>query len=299
MENSSFREHIDDLRALIIQIVIIIFTGFILIFYFHQPLSKIILNHWQSTSTSNLIEKEIRYKRIENSTSTTHPFTLPINSQTINVENAVLKQKKDLFIYQIEPKGFVEYLTVEEAQLLLLSPLEGLIQTLKISLWLSFVITSPFWSWFIFKFISSGLHSQEKVVILPFTFFSLIFAACGIFLAHYFTIPTANQFLIAFNSTLGKNAWSLANYVDYVWIIYFGHIIASELCLVLFLLVHFQILTSENLVNRRRYMIVTIFILAAILTPPDIFTQFALALPLIIFYEFAIIYGTYRKNDQK
>jgi sec-independent protein translocase protein TatC len=130
---------------------------------------------------------------------------------------------------------------------------------------------------------------------VPFLLGSSICMGFGIGLAYWFTIPLANQYLQAFNASLGQNAWSFAHYVDYTLLIMLGHIIAFELSLLLLLLVHFRILSPEWLVSKRRYMIILTFILAALLTPPDVITQIALAIPLILLYELAIFYAKWRR----
>jgi len=295
MRNLSIWDHIDDLRDLIIQMALIILLGFALVFYFHQNILNVLIHNWQTTSSTELSEEEIKYKRIFNSSSKTRQVTLPAHAQILEKQNSH-KKSENSNLYQIKSQGYIEYSLVENPKLLLLSPLEGLVQVFKISFWLSFALTSPIWSWAFFRFILPGLHSHEKKLFIPFIFFSMVCAGLAIFFAHFFTIPLANQYLTTFNSGIGQNAWTFAHYIDYTFVIYFGHIIACELCLFLFFMVQFRIISSEKLISLRRYVIVLSFILAAILTPPDILTQFALAIPLVGFYEIAIFYGKYRKN---
>ena len=90
---------------------------------------------------------------------------------------------------------------------------------------------------------------------------------------------------------MGQNAWTLNHYVNYVLLLCLGHAVAAELALLLLILVHFRFLSPSWLIAQRRYMIVLAFICGALLTPPDILTQLLLALPLIVLYEFAILYA--------
>ena len=119
--------------------------------------------------------------------------------------------------------------------------------------------------------------------------------ACGCAIAYCFTLPLANEYLTFFNSSIGQNAWTLNHYVNYVLFLSFGHAIAAELALLLFVLVHYRFLSPEWLISKRRYMIVVAFILGALLTPPDVLTQILLAVPLMGIYEIAILYAKWRK----
>jgi sec-independent protein translocase protein TatC len=172
-----------------------------------------------------------------------------------------------------------------------MGPLEGFVLVLRVCFWLSLVLTAPLWGWFWLQFILPGLKNSERVILLPFLFYSLLFLSLGITLAYYVTLPVANQYLLFFNRSIGQNAWTLTHYVNYVLLLCLGHAIAAELTLLLFMLVHWRVLSPHWLMKKRRYMIVLAFILGALLTPPDVVTQLFLALPLIGAYEAAIWYA--------
>lgn len=174
---------------------------------------------------------------------------------------------------------------------LILDPLEGIYLTCKVCFWISFALTSPFWGLAALKFILPGLNKKEKRLAIPFLIGSLFAFAIGGSIAYFFSLPLANAYLYAFNATLGQNAWSLANYIDYSLVFFLGHWIVFELGLILLFLVHQGMVSSSALRSKRRYMIVLAFIVGAFLTPPDVVTQFILAIPLIALYELAIFYG--------
>ncbi|MDP1879482.1 MAG: twin-arginine translocase subunit TatC [Parachlamydiaceae bacterium] len=181
-----------------------------------------------------------------------------------------------------------------DQNLLILGPLEGLFFIVKMCFWMSLALTAPFWVWSWLKFILPGMKKNERVILIPFlslSFFSLIL---GVFFALKITIPIANQYLSQFNATIGQNAWTLNHYFDYLFFIIAGHVIASELGLLLLVFVHFGLIETKILEEKRRIFYVCIFVLSAILTPPDILTQLFLAIPLIILYEVAILYSKWR-----
>lgn len=289
----SFWGHIEELRIVIIRSAIVIFLGFILALYFHQHIFHFLTPDWQNKQANTIVEKEIKHFQIFNPTPETQLYEIPFQAKIVNQQNS-LQKAVDSNFYQIESQGSLDYELNSSTKLLFLSPLEGISLTFKVSFWLSFALSSPIWGWILFSFLSPGMHRNEKAFIVPFMLGSCICMGLGIGLAYWFTIPLANQYLQAFNASLGQNAWSFAHYIDYTLLIMLGHIIAFELCLLLLLMVHFAILSPEWLISKRRYMIILAFMLAAILTPPDVVTQIALAIPLILLYEIAILYGKWR-----
>ncbi len=182
--------------------------------------------------------------------------------------------------------------------LVVLGPLDGFLTALKTSFWVGIVSTSPIWILFIMSFIAPALETKERRWITPFVVLSLFFLSMGLAFSYYITIPISNQFLSSFNSEIGVNMWTLSSYLDYTLILLLSNALAFELSVILLFLVHFGKISAETLIGMRRYAIVSIFILAAILTPPDIFTQFMLAIPLMIIYELAILYARFRFLSQ-
>lgn len=183
--------------------------------------------------------------------------------------------------------------------LVVLGPLDGFLTALKTSFWVGLVATSPIWTLFILGFIVPALQPKEKRWVIPFIIFSLLFLTMGILFSYYLTIPLANQFLSSFNEEIGINMWTLSSYLDYTLILLLTNALAFELSVILLFLVHYGAISAERLIGLRRYAIVSIFIIAAILTPPDIFTQFMLAIPLMILYEFAILYAKFSSKIAK
>jgi sec-independent protein translocase protein TatC len=108
------------------------------------------------------------------------------------------------------------------------------------------------------------------------------------------TIPAANSYLLLFNANLGLNLWTLSNYLDYTFLLLIGNGIAFEIGLILLFLVHLGVVSAEFLASKRRHFIVIAFILAALLTPPEVMSQILLAIPLIGLFEASIFYAKLR-----
>ncbi|MBA3721462.1 MAG: twin-arginine translocase subunit TatC [Parachlamydiaceae bacterium] len=292
--------HVEELRKTLLRMLIIILAGFLIVLLFYQSIFSLLspqnsnesnLSNQQSNLTKQLLQRE----RVVNSSNKSIFFTLPDGAHIIETETNVPHGGHHNF--EIKPRNYIVYeIPVNTTKLLILSPLEGFVLTLKICFWIGFAITSPIWGFLILKFVMPGLRKREKCVIVPFSIASFFAVLIGFSLAYFFTLPFANQYLAAFNSDIGMNAWSLANYYDYTLILFMGHIIAFEICVVLMFLVHFRFLSAEWLKEKRRYMIVFAFVLGALLTPPDVLTQLILALPLVVIYEFAIFYAKIRSK---
>jgi sec-independent protein translocase protein TatC len=176
-------------------------------------------------------------------------------------------------------------------KLLILSPIDGITTTFKVCFFLGLTATSPFSLYYILNFIAPAFEPKYYHLMLPFLIISCLFLTLGFSFAYFFTIPLANQYLMQFNQDIGTNLWTLSNYLDYSIMLMLGNGLAFELAVVALFLVHFRLLTSTQLIHCRRYFLISAFILGAILTPPDVLTQFMLAIPLIILYECIILYA--------
>jgi sec-independent protein translocase protein TatC len=202
-----------------------------------------------------------------------------------------------LFYYK-QILAFLISPTVEiQKGLIVLGPLDGFLTALKTSFWVGLVATSPLWTFSIMRFIAPALQPKERRWMFPFVAFSIVFMSLGFAFSYFITIPLANEFLSSFNEEIGINMWTLSSYLDYTLILLLSNALAFEISVFLLFLVHYGAISATKLSKLRKYAIVAIFILSAILTPPDIFTQLMLAIPLMIIYELAILYAKIRTLD--
>lgn len=292
---ASFGEHIDDLRQTLVRSCLIIGVAFLVILGFYQPIFQFLLIDPLEQTESGLIQHKVQRTKVTNQTTRVQIFELPPHSHVISnflLEEPPIESRQ----YHLAPGETLFYEQVLQSPLLILGPIEGLVLVFKVCFWLSVVLTAPLWGWAWLQFILPGLKREERSLVLPFLFCSIFCLCLGIAFAYYVTLPLANQYLLAFNQSLGQNAWTFTNYANYVLLLCFGHAIAGELSLLLLMLVHFRFLSADWLRAKRRYFIVLAFILGGLLTPPDVFTQLLLALPLMGLYEVAIWYAKWRQR---
>ena len=146
----------------------------------------------------------------------------------------------------------------------------------------------------IYKFIAPGLYKNEKKAILPYLVSTPILFLLGGFLVYYLVMPLAIKFFLSFE-TLGTKSTlpiqleaKVNEYLSLIMRLIFAFGISFQLPILLNLLARIGVVNSHYLKTRRRYVIVIIFALAAILTPPDPITQVGLAIPLLLLYELSI-----------
>ncbi len=176
------------------------------------------------------------------------------------------------------------------------SPLDGITSLFKLSFWLGLTVSSPYWLYSILQFITPALNQDQKTSLRPFWLLSLLLFFSGIAFAWNISLPYANAFLSSFNQNYGENMWGFSQYLDYTLFLTIANGIAFESAAILLFLIYLGNVTASGLSSKRRHSVVAIFFLSAILTPPDVFTQLLLAIPLMGLYELTIIYARIRER---
>ncbi|MCX7726041.1 MAG: twin-arginine translocase subunit TatC [Chitinispirillaceae bacterium] len=173
-------------------------------------------------------------------------------------------------------------------KLIYTNPSESVILSIKIAIAGGLIIASPIVFYQIWKFISPGLYPKEKKVILPAVFASTFFFILGIIFA-YLCFPFLMRFLTSFAGNSLDPMFKIDEYFGFLLKISLSFGLVFELPVISFILARLGLITSNFLVDKFRYAIVLIFIVAAILTPPDAFSQIMLAIPLLFLYGISII----------
>ncbi len=181
---------------------------------------------------------------------------------------------------------------------------ETFITYLKVAFFAAIFLGSPVILIQIYKFIAPGLYKNEKKALLPYLISTPILFFIGGLLVYYLVMPLAIKFFLSFE-TLGSNTTlpieleaKVNEYLSLIMRLIFAFGISFQLPILLNLLARIGVVNSDYLKRTRRYVIVIIFTVAAILTPPDPITQIGLAIPLLLLYELSIITVKFTENKK-
>jgi len=182
-----------------------------------------------------------------------------------------------------------------------LSPPELFLAYVKISLVLGLVIASPIVLFQIWMFIKPGLNQKEKKYVLFAMFMGIIFLLMGVIFAYYIIIPMTLQFFIKMSIDEIVPLFSFANYISFISSLLISFGLVFELPLIVILLTQLGLVAPNTFKKHRKLVILGIFVVAAVLTPPDIVSQTMMGVPMVFLYEFSIIISTiiYRKKKKE
>ena len=172
---------------------------------------------------------------------------------------------------------------------------ETFITYLKVAFFAAIFITSPIILTQIWKFVAPGLYKNEKRALLPYLIATPTLFLLGGMLVYYLIMPLAIKFFLSFETTTQFTNLPIQleakvnEYLSLIMRLIFAFGISFQLPVLLSLLARVGFVDSEYLKKRRKYEIIIIFSVAAILTPPDPITQIGLGIPLLILYELSIL----------
>lgn len=161
---------------------------------------------------------------------------------------------------------------------------------LHIGLLTGITVASPVFLFYIGRFLSPALTKKEKKLLLPGCVSSFFLFMLGCSFAFFLLLPKAIDVTMAFNEMMGfQIIWSPDSYFGFITWIVIGMGVSFQFPLIAVVLVYLDVVSLEKLRSLRRVLIITFFIVAAVLTPPDPVTQIMMALPMIVLYEVALI----------
>lgn len=170
-----------------------------------------------------------------------------------------------------------------------LAPTELLTSYFKLSMILSVALLSPFLLFIVWGFVAPALTDREKQAVLPAILGGVAFFALGAWFCCTVALPLMLQFLVSFgDSQFIRASISVSNYLDFLMgmLLTFG--LVFEEPMLVFTLSSLGILTPQMLRKVRRYAIPVVFVIAAIITPPDVISQLMIALPMMALYELSV-----------
>lgn len=161
---------------------------------------------------------------------------------------------------------------------------------IKVSLWLGLILSCPIVFMEVWRFIKPGLYKEEEKAAKGLVFFCTILFLLGVLFGYFVIAPFAITFLASYQVGVDAvNSPTLASYVNYMTMFTLPTGFVFELPILVYFLARVGLITPAFMKQYRRHALVVILILAAVITPPDVLTQFLIGIPIFILYEFSII----------
>lgn len=160
---------------------------------------------------------------------------------------------------------------------------------LKLSLFVALFLAMPYVLYQVWAFVAPGLYKHEKSFAVPLVVSSIVLFYAGAAFAHLVVFPIMFAFLTTTAPTGVQVMTDMANYLDFVLLLYFAFGVAFEIPIATVLLALTGLVKVETMAKNRGYVLLGIFVVAAFLTPPDAISQTAMAVPMYLLYEAGIV----------
>ncbi len=202
---------------------------------------------------------------------------------------------REIYAFLVAPLASIYFeLGIENPRMIYTALTEAFFTYLKVSFYGALFLSFPILASQLYKFIAPGLYKKEKTAFLPFLIATPILFTAGASLVYYFIFPLAWRFFLGFQT--GHQEGGLAieleakvnEYLSLVLKLMFAFGLAFQIPVAITLLSKAGIVNSKTLRKKRKYAIVIAFLMAAILTPPDLISQIGLGIPIVILFEISI-----------
>lgn len=170
---------------------------------------------------------------------------------------------------------------------------------LKVAMMAAFLIALPYILYQIWRFVAPGLYAHEKRLVWPLIMASTVLFFCGMAFAYFIVFPVVFGFITASAPQGVAVMTDIDKYLSFVLGMFMAFGVTFQVPVAVVILVRMGLVTVEKLRDIRRYVIVGAFVVGAIFTPPDVVSQFMLAMPLWLLYEAGIVVASWMKPAVK
>ena len=167
---------------------------------------------------------------------------------------------------------------------------------IKLVLFAALLVTMPYLFYEAWMFMSPGLYKNEKSFVMPLMATTVILFTGGIAFAYFIVCPIIFKFFIASAPNSIQVMTDINQYLNFIIKLVFAFGVAFEIPIATFLLIKSSIVKKESLIKSRPYLIILFFVIGMLLTPPDIFSQLFLALPMWILFELGLLLSSDKKS---
>jgi len=195
-------------------------------------------------------------------------------------------------IYQFFALPLINQLSIVNGSLISTKLTATFIAPFKITLFVAFIISLPLIFFQIWKFIGPGLYKKEKVFILSASIFSFGLFLAALFFVYLILFPNIFRFFIVTAPGNVDLMIDISQYLEMILALFFAFGIAFQIPIILITIVKFKLISISKINSNRAYVYIGSFIFAAIFTPPDVLSQFLLAIPVIFLFELGLLIST-------
>ncbi len=191
-------------------------------------------------------------------------------------------------LYDLLAQPMVAHLP-QGTKLIATNVISPILVPLKILLMSGFLLALPYVLYQVWAFVAPGLYSHEKRLVAPLVVSSTLLFFVGVAFCYFLVIPAMSQFIQAFAPAAITAAPDIEQYFGFVLTLFLVFGISFEVPVAVIVLARIGVVSIEQLRRFRGYFIVSAFIIAAVVTPPDVISQLSLAIPMCILYEIGIV----------
>lgn len=167
---------------------------------------------------------------------------------------------------------------------------------MKVAMMAAFIVSLPHTLYQVWAFVAPGLYVHEKKFMIPMIIASSLLFLAGMAFAYFLVFPVVFGFIVGIAPQGVAVMTDIGNYLDFVLTLFFAFGLAFEVPIAVVMAVRFGWVTTQELQHARGYVLVGAFVVGAIFTPPDIISQFMLAVPMWLLYELGILVAKYTKQ---
>lgn len=167
---------------------------------------------------------------------------------------------------------------------------------MKVAMMAAFIVSLPHTMYQVWAFVAPGLYAHEKKFMIPMIIVSCLLFLMGMAFAYFLVFPVVFGFIVGTAPAGVAVMTDIGNYLDFVLTLFFAFGLAFQVPIAVVMTVRFGWLTITQLKEARGYVVVGAFVIGAIFTPPDIISQFMLAVPMWLLYELGIVVAAFTKK---
>ena len=200
-----------------------------------------------------------------------------------------------------QANSVIEYLIAVNPgmELVYTTPSELLVVYVQLSFIMALIVCSPITVYEVWAFVSKGLYEKERKYVLFTLFFGVFFFIAGVAFCYFAVLPTTLEFFMRIEIEEIGSMLSIQSYVSFVNSMLLAFGVVFEMPVIVFLLTKIGILKPEFLKKNRGIIVVLIFVVAAVITPPDVVSQCMLALPMLVLMELSIFISSVVYKNKK